>query len=134
MFATNTSALPIADIAIASKRPHNIIGMHYFSPVPMMPLLKVIPCSNTSSEACAKVTEVGSRRGKTAIVVKDVPGFYVNRCLGPFLVETCALMEAGVGLEQLDKAIKDFGLPVGPLTLADEVNASHVQSLFFNKD
>jgi enoyl-CoA hydratase/long-chain 3-hydroxyacyl-CoA dehydrogenase len=137
VFATNTSALPIADIATASKRPHNIIGMHYFSPVPMMPLLEVIPHSNTSPEACAKAMEVGSRQGKTAIVVKDVPGFYVNRCLGPFLVETCALVEAGVGLEQLDKAIKDFGLPVGPLTLADEVGldvAHHVQDFLSKAD
>jgi enoyl-CoA hydratase/long-chain 3-hydroxyacyl-CoA dehydrogenase len=64
---------------------------------------------------------VGKKQGKTVIFVKDVPGFYVNRCLGPYLVETSALLQAGVDMQTLDKAIKDFGYPVGPITLADEV-------------
>jgi enoyl-CoA hydratase/long-chain 3-hydroxyacyl-CoA dehydrogenase len=87
IFATNTSAIPISDIAVGAKRPQNIIGMHYFSPVPSMPLLEIIPHKGTSDAATATAFEVGSKQGKTCIVVKDVPGFYVNRCLGPFLVE-----------------------------------------------
>jgi enoyl-CoA hydratase/long-chain 3-hydroxyacyl-CoA dehydrogenase len=87
IFATNTSAIPIADIAQGAKRPENIIGMHYFSPVPAMPLLEIIPHAGTSDTAKATAFEVGSKQGKTCILVKDVPGFYVNRCLGPFLVE-----------------------------------------------
>ena len=87
VFATNTSAIPIADIAQGAKRPENIIGMHYFSPVPSMPLLEIIPHESTSDTAKATAYEVGSKQGKTCILVKDVPGFYVNRCLGPFLVE-----------------------------------------------
>eukprot|EP00904_Undaria_pinnatifida_P013727 jgi/Undpi1/9485/HiC_scaffold_27.g11941.m1 len=137
VFATNTSALPIRDIAAASKRPQNIVGMHYFSPVPMMPLLEIIPHEGTSDAAAAAAVSVGGRQGKTCIVVKDVPGFYVNRCLGPFLVETCALVEAGVGLEQLDKVMKSYGLPVGPITLADEVGIDigfHVQSFLSEAD
>jgi enoyl-CoA hydratase/long-chain 3-hydroxyacyl-CoA dehydrogenase len=87
IFATNTSAIPISDIAVGAKKPQNIIGMHYFSPVPSMPLLEIIPHKGTSDAATATAFEVGSKQGKTCIVVKDVPGFYVNRCLGPFLVE-----------------------------------------------
>lgn len=87
IFATNTSAIPIADIAVRAQRPENIIGMHYFSPVPQMPLLEIIPHDGTSDTAQATAFEVGTKQGKTCILVKDVPGFYVNRCLGPFLVE-----------------------------------------------
>jgi len=121
IFATNTSAIPIADIAQGAQRPDKIIGMHYFSPVPQMPLLEVIPHPQTSESTIATAFEVGSKQGKTCIVVKDVPGFYVNRCLGPYLVEVAALVQDGVELETLDKALNKFGLPVGPITLADEV-------------
>lgn len=121
IFATNTSAIPIADIAEGSKRPEQLVGMHYFSPVPQMPLLEVIPHSGTSDATKAAALEVGTKQGKTCIEVKDVPGFYVNRCLGPFLVEVSALVRDGVELEALDKAMKKFGMPVGPITLADEV-------------
>lgn len=129
IIATNTSAIPIADIAVGAKRPENILGMHYFSPVPSMPLLEIIPHAGTSDAAIATAYEVGAKQGKTCIVVKDVAGFYVNRCLGPYLVEVSALVRDGVGLETLDKAITNFGMPVGPITLADEVGidvASHV--------
>ncbi|KAI9922924.1 hypothetical protein PsorP6_000313 [Peronosclerospora sorghi] len=102
--ATNTSALPIADIASACKRPENVIGMHYFSPVPNMPLLEIIRHAGTSDDTAAKAVDLGLRQGTTAIVVKDVPGVYVNRCLGPYIAEMLAL-----------------GLSVGPITLADEV-------------
>lgn len=137
VFATNTSAIPIADIAKGAKRPENIIGMHYFSPVPSMPLLEIIPHDDTNEYSKATAFEVGTKQGKTCIVVKDVPGFYVNRCLGPFLVEVSALVKDGVDLEVLDKAMKNFGMPVGPITLADEVGidvTSHVASFLSNAD
>ncbi|CAI5714465.1 unnamed protein product [Hyaloperonospora brassicae] len=121
VIATNTSALSIADIASACKRPENVIGMHYFSPVPSMPLLEIIPHAGTSDATAAKAVDLGLRQGKTAIVVKDVPGFYVNRCLGPYIAETLALVGDGVDPEKLDKLMVSWGLPVGPITLADEV-------------
>jgi enoyl-CoA hydratase/long-chain 3-hydroxyacyl-CoA dehydrogenase len=137
IFATNTSAIPISAIAEGSKRPENIVGMHYFSPVPSMPLLEIIPHEGTCDTATATAFDVGTKQGKTCIVVKDVPGFYVNRCLGPFLVEVSALVCDGVSLEQLDKTVRDFGMPVGPVTLADEVGidvTSHVATFLSNAD
>lgn len=137
IFATNTSAIPIASIAEGAGRPHNIVGMHYFSPVPQMPLLEIIPHAGTSDATTATAFEVGTKQGKTCIVVKDVPGFYVNRCLGPFLVEVSALIKDGVPLETLDKTMKKFGMPVGPITLADEVGidvTSHVAKFLSNAD
>jgi len=137
IFATNTSAIPISAIAEGSKRPENIVGMHYFSPVPSMPLLEIIPHEGTSDTAMATAFDVGTKQGKTCIVVKDVPGFYVNRCLGPFLVEVSALVCDGVSLEELDKTVRDFGMPVGPVTLADEVGidvTSHVAKFLSNAD
>jgi enoyl-CoA hydratase/long-chain 3-hydroxyacyl-CoA dehydrogenase len=121
IFASNTSAIPIGRIAEASKRPHQVIGMHYFSPVPMMPLLEIIPHAGTAPEVIASAIDVGSRQGKTTLIVKDVPGFFVNRCLSPFSVEVSALIGDGCDPIAIDKALKSFGMPVGPITLSDEV-------------
>jgi enoyl-CoA hydratase / long-chain 3-hydroxyacyl-CoA dehydrogenase len=92
VFASNTSAIPIRSIAVGSRRPDQIIGMHYFSPVPSMPLLEIIPHEGTSNSTKAAAFAVGIKQGKTCIEVKDVPGFYVNRCLGPFLVEVRSML------------------------------------------
>lgn len=140
VFATNTSAIPIADIAAPGeevKRSENVVGMHYFSPVPSMPLLEIIPHAGTSGEALATAFAVGNKQGKTCIVVKDVPGFYVNRCLGPILMEVSALVKEGVPLDRLDNAMKKFGMPVGPITLIDNVGvdvASKVSSYLASAD
>lgn len=137
VFATNTSAIPIGSIAADAKRPENIIGMHYFSPVPMMPLLEIIPHEGTSDATISKAFTVGQAQGKTCILAKDVPGFYVNRCLGPYLIEVSAVMMDGAALESIDRAMVNFGMPVGPISLGDEVGidvASHVATFLSKAD
>jgi enoyl-CoA hydratase/long-chain 3-hydroxyacyl-CoA dehydrogenase len=119
--ASNTSAIPIAKLAAASKRPENFIGMHYFSPVDKMPLLEIITHAGTSDETVSKAFEVGLKQGKTPIVVKDVPGFFVNRCLGPYIDEAMALLQSGADVNGINKAMVQYGFPVGPMSLADEV-------------
>ena len=120
IIATNTSSLPVADIAMHAARPENIVGMHYFSPVPKMQLLEIIPHAGTSEEVIAAAVAVGLKQGKLPIVCKDVPGFFVNRCLGPYIDETICLILEMDNFLKMDKAMKAFGFPVGPLTLADE--------------
>ena len=95
-----------------AARPENIVGMHYFSPVDKMPLLEVIPHKGTSKQVIAAAVDVGIKQGKTVVVVGDVPGFYVNRCLGPTIAETVALVQQGADPMKLNKALTDFGYPV----------------------
>ena len=121
VFASNTSALPISKIAEQAKHPERILGMHYFSPVPKMPLLEIVVMPKTSKEAIATAQSYGIAQGKTVIVVKDGPGFYTTRILAPLLNESMLLLEEGASVEAIDNALKNFGFPVGPIALLDEV-------------
>ena len=121
IFASNTSSLPIGQIAAKAKRPENVIGLHYFSPVDKMPLVEVIAHKDTSAETIATTVAFARKQGKTPIVVKDGAGFYVNRILALYMNEAAQILLEGEPIEKLDKALVRFGFPVGPITLLDEV-------------
>ncbi|HWN68848.1 MAG TPA: fatty acid oxidation complex subunit alpha FadJ, partial [Haliangium sp.] len=121
IFASNTSTIPIGRIAEASSHPETVIGMHYFSPVHKMPLLEIIVTDRTAPWVTATCVELGKRQGKTVIVVRDSVGFYTSRILGPYMNEAFHVLAEGVPVEAIDGALVDFGFPVGPIKLLDEV-------------
>lgn len=121
IFASNTSSIPIADIAAKAKRPKNVVGLHYFSPVDKMPLVEVIPHEGTSEQTISTTVDFAKRQGKTPIVVKDGAGFYVNRILAPYMSEAGFMAMEGQPIDSIDKALVKFGFPVGAFKLLDEV-------------
>ncbi|MCX7545981.1 3-hydroxyacyl-CoA dehydrogenase NAD-binding domain-containing protein [Marinicella gelatinilytica] len=121
VFASNTSSLPLADITEKAANPQNVVGMHYFSPVPKMPLLEVIVTDKTAKKARQMAINVGIKQGKTVVVVKDGPGFYTTRVLSAMTHEAIKVLHDGAKIEDVDNAMKDWGFPVGPLALMDEV-------------
>lgn len=129
VFATNTSSLSVGDLAEAADRPERILGLHFFNPVHKMPLVELIHTDATSDAALATAMGFALDMGKTPVLVTDGPGFLVNRLLAPYLNEAGWLLEEGVGVKAIDDAVDDFGMPMGPLRLLDEVGldvARHV--------
>ncbi|MDP9362352.1 MAG: 3-hydroxyacyl-CoA dehydrogenase NAD-binding domain-containing protein [Acidobacteriota bacterium] len=121
IFATNTSTIPITEIAAQAGRPENVAGMHFFNPVDRMPLVEVIRGAKTSDTAMVTVANFARKLGKTVVYCNDGPGFVVNRILGPYMNESGFLLEEGNTIESIDKAMVDFGMPMGPMALLDEV-------------
>jgi 3-hydroxyacyl-CoA dehydrogenase/enoyl-CoA hydratase/3-hydroxybutyryl-CoA epimerase len=121
IFATNTSTIPITQIAAEAKHPENVVGMHFFNPVDKMPLVEVIRGEKSSDAALVTIANFARKLGKTVVYCNDGPGFVVNRILGPYMNEAGFLLEEGNSIESLDKAMVDFGMPMGPMALLDEV-------------
>ena len=122
VFATNTSTLPITMLAESSADAENFIGMHFFSPVDRMPLVEIIRGEKTSDAALAKAFDLTRKMKKTPIVVRDSLGFFTSRTFGSFFDEGCRLLEEGVDPILIDNLGKQIGMPVGPLTVLDEVS------------
>jgi len=121
VIASNTSTISIDLLAEDLKRPENFLGMHFFNPVHMMPLVEVIRGAKTSEEAVATTVAYAKQMGKTPIVVNDCPGFLVNRVLFPYFGGFAALMRDGADFRQVDKVMEKFGFPMGPAYLMDVV-------------
>jgi len=119
--ASNTSSLSITEMQKAFKRPERFAGMHFFNPVAKMPLIEVIRGEKSDDRAVSTVYQFSKRIGKTPIVVKDSPGFLVNRLLMPYLNEATYMLAEGAPIEELDRAMETFGMPMGPMELIDEV-------------
>ncbi|MBI2982626.1 MAG: hypothetical protein HYY42_00265 [Chloroflexi bacterium] len=121
VIATNTSALPIREIAAEARKAERIVGMHFFSPVHKMPLVEVVRADRSDPSAVATVVQTAIAMGKTPIVVGDGPGFYTTRVITAMIGEAFAMVAQGIAIDAIDRAMTDFGWPVGPLKLADEV-------------
>ena len=121
IIATNTSSISIEKLGSDLENKENFLGVHFFNPVNMMPLVEVIPTKETSKETINKTFELLISCGKTPILVGDCAGFIVNRILLPYLNEAAFILEQNPNIVHIDKIIKDFGMPMGPFTLADTV-------------
>lgn len=121
ILATNTSALPVSEIAAATPHPERVVGIHFFNPVHRMQLVEVVQAKQTSSDVVRRALRFVQQIGKLPVLVKDSPGFLVNRILMPYLIEAGHLFEAGASVGDIDAAMLDFGMPMGPLRLIDEV-------------
>lgn len=127
VLASNTSTLPITAIAQGAAHPERFVGMHFFSPAEVMPLVEVIPGERSTPEAVATVLDLALKMGKTPVVVKDSPGFLVNRILLPYILEAAQMVEEGVPVAKVEQAAVEFGMPVGPLKLIGEVGVPVIQ-------
>ncbi|MBA2124849.1 3-hydroxyacyl-CoA dehydrogenase [Hyphomicrobium methylovorum] len=121
VLATNTSSLKLEDIASPLRDPGRLIGLHFFSPVPQMPLVEVVRGATTRDEEVKKGAAFVTAIGKFPLITKDVPGFLVNKVLTPYMFAAMTRLEAGEDKEKIDEAARSFGMPMGPIELADNV-------------
>src|SRR5207247_7876576 len=119
--ATNTSAVPVSELADVTVSPEHVIGMHFFNPVSRMKLVEVVVPKQTSDETRERTLAFSRQIGKLPIVVRDSPGFLVNRLLFPYLLDAAELFESGLEADKIDSALVQWGMPMGPLRLIDEI-------------
>lgn len=130
IIATNTSSLSVTEMSKGHPRPEFFAGMHFFNPVNKMPLVEVIRGEKSSDQTVATVFELCKKMGKMPVVVKDGPGFLVNRLLLPYMAEAAFLLQEGMAIDVVDRAyVKDFGMPMGPFALMDEVGLDVCQKV-----
>jgi 3-hydroxyacyl-CoA dehydrogenase/enoyl-CoA hydratase/3-hydroxybutyryl-CoA epimerase len=138
VLASNTSSLCISEMALATQRPNRVVGLHFFNPVPKMPLVEVVRADKSDDASLATAVGVASKIGKIPVLVKDAPGFLVNRVLIPYLAEALVMAGEGVSIGTIDETMKKWGMPMGPFELLDEIGldiAAHVlQSLGAHMD
>jgi 3-hydroxybutyryl-CoA dehydrogenase len=135
VLATNTSSLPVTEIAAEAERPERICGMHFFNPPALMKLVEVVAGERTDEVTLAAATEVAERMGRTVIECLDSPGFVVNRCNRPYTLESMRMLEAGIASPvEIDRAMRDAGYPMGPFELVDligvDVNLEVARSFY----
>jgi 3-hydroxyacyl-CoA dehydrogenase / enoyl-CoA hydratase / 3-hydroxybutyryl-CoA epimerase len=129
VFASNTSCLPITEMAMASKRPELVVGMHFFNPVEKMLLVEVIRGAKTSNEAVSAIATLSRKLGKLPVIVNDGPGFLVTRILMPYLGEAVAMLEEGSMIEDIDTSLLQFGMPMGAFIMLDEIGIDIVKKI-----
>ncbi|MFT7674959.1 MAG: 3-hydroxyacyl-CoA dehydrogenase/enoyl-CoA hydratase/3-hydroxybutyryl-CoA epimerase, partial [Gammaproteobacteria bacterium] len=132
ILATNTSSIPLETLSSGLKDPERLVGIHFFNPVAIMPLVEIVKTSDTSPKTVAKAATFVQKIGKLPLPVRSSPGFLVNRILLPYLVEAMILYNEGIAIEAIDKAALDFGMPMGPIELADTVGLDICQSVAQN--
>ena len=121
IIATNTSALPVSELADMTVSPEHVIGLHFFNPVSRMKLVEVVNAKQTSDETRDRSLAFVRQIGKVPVIVRDSPGFLVNRVLFPYLLDAAELFESGVDAQRIDRALVEWGMPMGPLRLIDEI-------------
>ena len=129
ILATNTSSIPLEELATCLEKPERLVGVHFFNPVALMPLVEIVRGDNTSEETMKKSLAFGRQIDKLPLPVKSSPGFLVNRILMPYLLEAVEMVGEGIAPEMVDKAALKFGMPMGPIELADTVGLDVCKSV-----
>lgn len=130
VLASNTSSLSVTQIAESTSNPKRVVGLHFFNPVPRMPLVEIVQSKHTDPRAAATAVAVATRLGKVPVVVGDGPGFIINRVLMPYLSEAMRMAEDGVPVPGIDEAMKKWGMPMGPFALLDQIGLDVIAGIF----